>query len=284
MLSRAISSVQRQDPPVWEIIVVDDGSTDDTGTLVGTLSSGDPRVTYLRQANAGVASARNTGIRRSTGTWIAFLDSDDEWLAGRVERIRGMVINRPGVEFTHSDRRVVDQDGQCLEPGRSRVSASEGADRRFLLEHWWIKTSTVVVRAALLERVGSLFNERLRTCEDYELFWRLVAEAEEIAYDTHPSVLVHTERHSLSTALAARDRYRDHIAAMTEVLGWAAGTPRHAGVTRILNARLRQEYRNALTTARATGLPALVAESAWLTQYLARWLHASIRALAPVRG
>ncbi|MCK4960446.1 MAG: glycosyltransferase family 2 protein, partial [Planctomycetes bacterium] len=76
-IQRAIDSVLAQSLPADEIIVVDDGSTDNTGDAVKHYGS---KVRYIYQENAGPASARNTAIEAATGTWIAFLDADDEWL------------------------------------------------------------------------------------------------------------------------------------------------------------------------------------------------------------
>src|SRR5262245_60879260 len=81
-IRRAIESVQAQTLDDWELIVVDDGSTDDTGALIEGM---EPRMTLIRQENRGFAEARNTGIRASTGKYLAFLDSDDEFLPHHLE-------------------------------------------------------------------------------------------------------------------------------------------------------------------------------------------------------
>jgi glycosyltransferase involved in cell wall biosynthesis len=79
---RAIRSVQEQTYQDWELIVVDDGSTDGTATLIEGM---DPRMKVIRQENRGFVGARNTGLEASTGEYIAFLDSDDEWLPYHLE-------------------------------------------------------------------------------------------------------------------------------------------------------------------------------------------------------
>ncbi|NIT60625.1 MAG: glycosyltransferase, partial [Aliifodinibius sp.] len=83
LLERALTSVTTQTRPTEEIIVVDDGSEDETESLVRKQF---PDVRYFRQQNRGVSSARNLGIRQATGNWIAFLDSDDEWLPQKLEK------------------------------------------------------------------------------------------------------------------------------------------------------------------------------------------------------
>src|SRR5271168_3299780 len=77
LLARAVESALAQTIPVREILIVDDGSTDDTERVAAGFAA---PVRYIRQANGGVASARNTGIAAAAGEWVAFLDSDDEWV------------------------------------------------------------------------------------------------------------------------------------------------------------------------------------------------------------
>jgi predicted O-methyltransferase YrrM len=86
LIERAVRSVQAQSYPVLEIIIVDDASDDDTESMVRKMQLGDPRIIYCRhERNLKAQAARNTGLRKASGEWIAFLDSDDEWLPARIE-------------------------------------------------------------------------------------------------------------------------------------------------------------------------------------------------------
>src|SRR5499426_2978620 len=99
-IRRAIRSVQAQTFTEWELIVVDDGSTDDTVALI---EGCDPRLKLIRQKNQGTAGARNTGLRASAGSYIAFLDSDDEWLPHHLELCVSFLEAFPGEQFVTNE-------------------------------------------------------------------------------------------------------------------------------------------------------------------------------------
>ena len=99
---RAVRSVLAQTYTDWELIVVDDGSTDETADLASTL---DPRVRVIRQANQGITGARNTGLAASTGKYISFLDSDDEWLPHHLELCVGFLEAFPDQQFVTTELR-----------------------------------------------------------------------------------------------------------------------------------------------------------------------------------
>src|SRR5690242_5923438 len=84
-IERAIGSIQQQTVGDWQLIVVDDGSKDETASRVEALITSDPRIKLIRQENQGITGARNTGLMNCTGEYIAFLDSDDEWYPYHLE-------------------------------------------------------------------------------------------------------------------------------------------------------------------------------------------------------
>ncbi|HEV2664421.1 MAG TPA: glycosyltransferase family A protein, partial [Blastocatellia bacterium] len=99
-IKRAIRSVQAQTFTDWELIVVDDGSTDDTAARI---EGCDPRLKLIRQENQGTAGARNTGLRASAGSYIAFLDSDDEWLPHHLELCVSFLNAFPEEQFVTNE-------------------------------------------------------------------------------------------------------------------------------------------------------------------------------------
>jgi Glycosyl transferase family 2 len=105
LIARALRSAIRETALGDEIIVVDDGSTDETAMVVQEISEGlaDPRIRYIYQDNAGAGAARNRGVREAKGDLIAFLDSDDEWLPGKMAVQRAFLAVRPDVLFCFTD-------------------------------------------------------------------------------------------------------------------------------------------------------------------------------------
>lgn len=180
-VARAIESALAQSHPLHELLVVDDGSTDGTADAVKRFCRLDSRVKYVFQDNAGVASARNRGVQLATGDWVAFLDSDDWWMGNKLQHAVDQMTQFPEVEFIHANKSYVYfLNGE--DDGREPFRPHECIDREYLLCHWAMKTSTVLIKRSLLERLGYYFPADLKTCEDYELFWRAIVEAKAVGY------------------------------------------------------------------------------------------------------
>lgn len=168
-LERALESVLAQTLPAAEVIVVDDGSEDETCAL---LQRTYPQVTVLQQNNRGVSHARNRGIRTARHDWIAFLDSDDCWLADKLATQVRALSDAPRYRLCHSDEIWI-RHGRRVNPMRKH--AKHGGDV-FLhcLPRCAISPSTTVVHKGLLEEFGN-FDEALPACEDYDLWLRICA-------------------------------------------------------------------------------------------------------------
>ena len=113
-LNRAVDSMLAQTYGNCEVLIVDDGSTDDTSARVKTWYGHNPQVRYLRQVNQGVSAARNAGLRAARGAFIALLDSDDVWLPWKIEVQVACLDALPQVGMIWTDMEAVDPHGERL--------------------------------------------------------------------------------------------------------------------------------------------------------------------------
>jgi glycosyltransferase involved in cell wall biosynthesis len=172
LLPRCIESILSQTVSVAEVIVVDDGSTDTTRQVAE--SFGAP-VKCISQPNAGLAGARNSGIRAATSEWIALLDADDRWLPSKIEQQLNAATRHPECVLLYTDATVVLPDGSTGGDFLSGKGPVSGWVFDRLLESCFVLPSTVMVRRKVLLDAG-LFNESFRRVEDYELWLRLAQE------------------------------------------------------------------------------------------------------------
>ena len=173
-LPEAVGSVLAQSYVNVEVCIVDDGSTDDTPTVVRNWQH-DPRVHAHRQENGGQARARNRGVALTSGNLVAFLDADDVWLPNKLAQQVPLFAGRPQVGVVYSDYERMDGEGRPLPGGstpmhRGRVSGA-------LLIQNFVPFATAVVRRGCLEQYGA-FDETLQMGDDYDLWLRLSAHCE----------------------------------------------------------------------------------------------------------
>ncbi|MBA3522361.1 MAG: glycosyltransferase [Gemmatimonadales bacterium] len=168
-VAEAIHSVLSQTYEALELIVVDDGSTDDTGEQVVGIC--DPRLRLLRQGNAGPSAARNSGIARGTGELIGFIDGDDVWLPEKLARHVEYLRAHPEADLTFAWSRIVDEDGRDTGRTSARVSGVVPFERLFALNVVG-NGSAVVLRRDVLDRAGT-FDEQLRAEEDHDVWLRV---------------------------------------------------------------------------------------------------------------
>jgi len=170
-IGQAIQTVLNQTYQDLEIIVVDDGSSDNTEGVVRGLK--DIRIRYIRhEKNKGATAARNTGIKAAKGEYIAFQDSDDEWLPQKLEKqmkVFEKVPPKVGVVYTGFLRIV---NGKKEYIPYSWVVQKEGDIHKELLKGSFITTPSLVVRKKCFEKAG-MFDERLPRLQDWELVLRL---------------------------------------------------------------------------------------------------------------
>jgi glycosyltransferase involved in cell wall biosynthesis len=175
LVCETVRSALAQTAPPAEVIVIDDGSSDDTRQRLA--SFGKP-VRYIYQENQGVSAARNRGIHESTGEFIAFLDADDVWHPRKLERQVAVLNAHP--EFALVGTRVVDWPGENFPPDPENEAASPSiVPLEKLAVRNYLVTSSVMVRRAVLGQVGD-FDRSLHGPEDYDL-WLRVAQLAAVA-------------------------------------------------------------------------------------------------------
>lgn len=166
-ICRALDSVFAQSEPADEVIVVDDGSTDNSAS---TVRQHYPQVRVLQQPNSGVSAARNLAIRNTSHDWIALLDSDDEWLPDKLAQIRRAQQQHPNEILFHSDEIWI-RNGVRVNP-MNKHQKRGGMIFEHCLPLCAISPSAAVILKTVFEQVG-LFDENLPACEDYDLWLRL---------------------------------------------------------------------------------------------------------------
>ncbi len=193
-VGKAIDSVLAQDFTDREVIVVDDGSTDDTAAVLATYGEA---IRVVRKANGGMSSARNAGIAAARGEFVAFLDADDWWLPGKLGKQVALMRQRPDVGFSSTAARVEDPQGRLL-----NLWTCDRADHPILLALFASNagiaggSSALMARRRLLERVGP-YDESLGGVEDGDLWMRLAAVSD---YACLPEPLVVVLRRSGSVS------------------------------------------------------------------------------------
>lgn len=201
-LRSALESVTSQSYPIKEILVIDDGSTDQT---VENLTPNFKSVIFIRQENQGVSAARNTGIKKATGEWIALLDSDDLWTVGKIEKQIAHLRQNPKIKACHSGEEWVRNGNPVKVPTRLNKS-NDGLFSRSL-DRCIICPSSILIHRSVFKKIG-IFDEDLPLCEDYDFWIRLLLHYE-IGL-VKEALVIKQGGHSdqLSTSTWGLDRFR----------------------------------------------------------------------------
>jgi glycosyltransferase involved in cell wall biosynthesis len=237
LLPRALGSVLSQDFQDLELIVVDDGSTDETPEVIAR--RGDPRLRYIRFAeNRGIGAARHTGVEAARGDLIAFNDSDDVWLPGKLAYQVTLFQEQPHVDVLFGNYHNVNevQGGSALgfaqtdhgfrmlrvHPVTSEVwEVLEGLPVLLLLANPFA-TPTVMLRRRVFAAVGN-FRTDLSGPEDFEFWFRAAVKGARFAYTTRPLI----ERHKDAQSITARTV--TFVPRYLQALDYCEATAREAG-------------------------------------------------------
>ena len=217
LVERAIKSVLSQSFVDFEIIVVDDGSTDDTSSRVNSFH--DPRIKYVQNRRSkGACGARNTGVAAASAEWIAFLDDDDEWLSDKLRYQFDLIkVSDKSIGLVSTDYAVYKGPGEKLRIVKNQSSGWVQAED--LMEHRIGCLSSTCVRKQILQKIGG-FDETFPACQDRDL-WVRVAQVSQFATVNRPLVLMYQEerfrisrsfRKKLEGLLLFRDKHESLVA------------------------------------------------------------------------
>ena len=202
-LSKCIISVLKQTYPVDEIILVDNGSNDKT---VDYIRKNFNNVKVFIERKRGVSFARNFGILNSKNNWIAFLDSDDEWLENKIEeQVKVIIKSNYKAEIIHTNEKWI--RNARTQNQKKKHKKKGGKIFKDCLEICKISPSSVLIKKKLFDKYGS-FNTTFKVCEDYELWLRLTSKIK--VYYVNEVMLIKHGGHSdqLSKKYWGIDRYR----------------------------------------------------------------------------
>jgi glycosyltransferase involved in cell wall biosynthesis len=252
-VGEAIASVLAQTYPHLELIVVDDGSQDATPEVVQAFG---PALTYLRQDHAGVSAARNRGVAASHGALVAFLDSDDRWLSGKLSAQVALFQRQPQAQACYTDEIWI-RHGVRVNPRLIHQKHGGWLFERSL-PRCIISPSSIMLQRTLWNQLGG-FDESLPACEDYDLWLRLTLAAPVWLLPERLIVKRGGHADQLSRCLPMLDQYR--ITALEKILTAPLTPARRQAVLTHLVQKCR-----------------IVAQGAQKRQHEARWLTYSAKA------
>ena len=197
-----IASIQQQTFSDFEIIVIDDGSTDGTVERVNTVQ--DPRLKVFSYSNGGLPVARNRGISRSTGEFITFIDADDLWTPDKLELQLAALRQHPEAGLVYSWTASMDETGENFYPGIS-ASYEGNVYPQLLLTNFIASGSNAMLRRDVIDAVGE-FDAELRSCEDWE-YWLRIAARWPFAVVRKPQILYRQTSGAMSSKVEVMEKY-----------------------------------------------------------------------------
>jgi len=210
-LKKAVDSVLPQTFEKFELIIIDDGSTDRTDSLISSYN--DKRITYIYQQNQGVANARNKGLELAKGKFIAFLDSDDWWDKEKLKKTLGYIKKYPNISIFHTEE-VWFKKGKLLNQKKKHEKPT-GFVYIKALPLCCISISTAVIKKDVFKLVGA-FDESMEACEDYDFWLRATSQYEVKLIPEELTLKDGGRPDQLSSSVWGLDRFR--IQALEKIL------------------------------------------------------------------
>lgn len=218
-IESAIKSVFEQTYTNWELIVVDDGSTDDTHLIVEKFSRD---IRYIREENQGLAEARNAGIRDARGSLICLLDADDQWLPQYLERMMCLADEDREAAIYYCCAQAVDKDGNKLSQVLGCPPKQPGNLLNTLLRANFLIPSTVMMNYSSIKS-GDCFDKNFRRLQDWELWIRLLRQG--YRFKGLPEVLVNYRVHEKSLSVDPQGGQQAAMALVAKHFGVDDGEP-----------------------------------------------------------
>lgn len=212
-IGQAVRSVFAQTFPDWELVIIDDGSTDYTPQAVKPFL-GDPRVRYVRSDRLGQPRAKNLGLRLSRGEFVAYLDADDAWEPTKLAKQLAVLKERPEVGVSYTSRVLMDENGNIIKTDSQHSAGVQGTTPSDLFLTNPVCFSSVVVRRVVFDQIGG-FDPEFDLAIDYDL-WQRVARHWQFACVPEPLMLYRTGHGNLSRKLW--DRVDTALAIMTRAV------------------------------------------------------------------
>ena len=241
-IGAAIDSALEQDYLNIEIIVVDDGSIDETSKVLEGYGT---RITVVSQENSGVSAARNVGIEKSRGDIVAFLDADDKWEKEKISTQVKCFMEHPDVSLVYTNRSIVNNENYKIElpevkSVQGEISRVDDFGPIFLTP--FLQTSSVAVTKKVLKEVGG-FDVRMGAAEDIDLYYR-IAYVSPVVFINRKLVKVNIRQNSLSSTA---DTFMSHMGVMALFLSRNPEFKRNNGILvskafSILHANLGEKY------------------------------------------
>ncbi|WP_022668852.1 glycosyltransferase family 2 protein [Desulfospira joergensenii] len=245
-ISRAVDSVLKQSWPAYEIIVVDDGSIDDTRDVVSKMQG---KISYIFQENSGVSAARNTGAQAASGDWLAFLDADDIYYADRLKWHADMINSQVSFDFLTGDfeyrgpdgallRRSMESSGigrKLLEKNKGKVTLTMEKEcfPIFIEEHFG-DTHTISIPKSTFCALGG-YSTNFQVCEDVHMLIRLCDRSSRAGVVTKPMAVYNIHNQSLTRSDPIRAQKQT-----VEALNSLKGRLRTKGMERGLDQSIRR--------------------------------------------
>ncbi|MEZ0154848.1 MAG: glycosyltransferase family 2 protein [Candidatus Reddybacter sp.] len=229
-IADAINSILSQAHPVDEIIIVDDGSTDNTEAIVDAITKRSTnKIIYIKQDNQGPSSARNQGIEAASGDWLAFLDADDLWTPAKIALQLEALVSEPQLKLIAADMSEINRQGklivesvlakhQLLEKLQALAGKPVPNALNALLTKNFIPTGTALVNRAIVIAAGG-FNTHIRFGEDLELWAKIAADH---PITCLPQVMMHRRQHGSNATQSTVLMLEGLVKVMQSLRAWGA--------------------------------------------------------------